>query len=42
MTPDANEELEKVDENAVYIVGGLVDRRIVKNATLNRAYLLGV
>lgn len=40
LTPDAEEELLEVDDETIYIVGGLVDRTIVKHATFNRANLL--
>lgn len=40
LSPDATEELDEVSEDVVYVVGGLVDRMIVKDATNNRANLL--
>jgi len=37
LSPDAKEALLDFDENTSFIVGGLIDRTIVKNATLNQA-----
>lgn len=42
LTPDAEEELKEVCGNETFIVGGLVDRLIVKNATLNRSRGIGI
>lgn len=37
LSPDASEELLEIDPNAAYIIGGLVDRTVMKNASLDRA-----
>ncbi|XP_057199504.1 tRNA methyltransferase 10 homolog B isoform X3 [Triplophysa rosa] len=42
LTPDANEALERVDEDKVYILGGLVDESIQKKISYKRAKELGV
>ena len=36
LTPDAEEELENVSEDKIYIIGGIVDRSVIKNLSLNR------
>ncbi len=42
LSPDADQELEEVNKECVYIVGGLADRTVCKNASLNRANLLNL
>lgn len=42
LTPDASEALEHLEENKVYILGGLVDESIKKKITFTRAKELGV
>ncbi|XP_036417243.1 tRNA methyltransferase 10 homolog B [Colossoma macropomum] len=42
LTPDASEALEQVDEDKVYILGGLVDESIQKKISYTRAKELGV
>ncbi|CAD8175557.1 unnamed protein product [Paramecium pentaurelia] len=42
LSPDGEEELQEIKEDEVYVIGGLVDRVILKNATLNRSRQLGV
>merc|ERR1719272_810936 len=42
LSPDAEEVLEGIQENAVYVVGGLVDRNRQPNASITRAVELGV
>lgn len=42
LTPDANEALEEVDGNKIYILGGLVDESIQKKRSYTRAKDLGV
>ncbi|KAM9717344.1 tRNA methyltransferase 10 homolog B [Menidia menidia] len=42
LTPDAEEALETVDPDKVYVLGGLVDESIQKKLSLGRASLLGV
>ncbi|CAD8188728.1 unnamed protein product [Paramecium octaurelia] len=42
LSPDGEEELQEIKEDEVYVIGGLVDRVIIKNATLNRSRQLGV
>jgi tRNA (guanine9-N1)-methyltransferase len=37
LSPDASEELLEIDPDAAYVIGGLVDRTVIKNASLNRA-----
>eukprot|EP00397_Hematodinium_sp_SG-2012_P037146 GEMP01040210.1.p1 GENE.GEMP01040210.1~~GEMP01040210.1.p1 ORF type:complete len:363 (+),score=98.94 GEMP01040210.1:97-1185(+) len=37
LTPDAEEEIDEVDADATYILGGLVDRTVSKNETLSQA-----
>ena len=36
LSPDAEEELEDVSEDKVYIIGGLVDRQVIKNRSMIR------
>ena len=36
LTPDAEEDLEDVSEDKIYIVGGIVDRSVIKNLSMNR------
>ena len=36
LSPDAEEDLEDVSEDKIYIVGGLVDRTVVKNRSMIR------
>uniref|UniRef100_A0A3B1JE32 tRNA methyltransferase 10 homolog B n=1 Tax=Astyanax mexicanus TaxID=7994 RepID=A0A3B1JE32_ASTMX len=42
LSPDASEALERVDEDKVYILGGLVDESIQKKISYTRAKELGV
>ncbi|XP_041842604.1 tRNA methyltransferase 10 homolog B [Melanotaenia boesemani] len=42
LTPDAEEALETVDADKVYVLGGLVDESIQKKLSLNRARELSV
>ena len=42
LSPDGAEELEEVSEKYAYVIGGLVDRTILKNASLMRATQLGI
>ncbi|KAL7875709.1 hypothetical protein AOLI_G00106720 [Acnodon oligacanthus] len=42
LTPDASEALEQVDDDKVYILGGLVDESIQKKISYTRAEELGV
>ncbi|XP_062849438.1 tRNA methyltransferase 10 homolog B [Trichomycterus rosablanca] len=42
LTPDAPEALEQVDEEKIYILGGLVDESIQKKISFARAQELGV
>ncbi|KAL6050913.1 hypothetical protein STEG23_019430 [Scotinomys teguina] len=37
LTPDSEQALEDIDENTVYIIGGLVDESIQKKVTLQKA-----
>ncbi|EER03868.1 tRNA methyltransferase complex GCD14 subunit domain containing protein [Perkinsus marinus ATCC 50983] len=37
LTPDAVEDLEAVEKDKVYVIGGLVDRTIAKNETFSQA-----
>ena len=41
-SPDATEILDTIDSTKVYVIGGLVDRSIAKNQSLDRASSLGV
>ena len=41
-SPDATEILDTIDPTKVYVIGGLVDRSIAKNQSLDRASSLGV
>ena len=36
LTPDAEEDLENVTDDKIYIIGGIVDRTVIKNLSLNR------
>jgi len=42
LSPDSNDELESIEEDKIYIIGGLVDRTIRKYASLIRAKDLGI
>lgn len=42
LSPDADQELTDLSESCAYVMGGLVDRTILKNASLNRAEELGI
>lgn len=42
LSPDAQLPLENVDQNCAYILGGLIDRTILKYASLCRARDLGI
>ena len=37
LSPDATECLETIDEDKIYVIGGLVDRRIQKKRTFDQA-----
>lgn len=41
LSPDATEDLETIDPQAVYVVGGIVDRTVIKNLSLSRASSMG-
>ena len=36
LTPDAEEDLEDVTDDKIYIIGGIVDRTVIKNLSFNR------
>ena len=36
LTPDSNEELNEVSKDKIYIIGGLVDKPVIKDKTLLR------
>ena len=36
LSPDAEEELNDVSEDKIYIIGGIVDRTVIQNLSLNR------
>lgn len=40
LSPDAEEVLDSVDEDCVYILGGSVDRTVIRNQTLDQSNLL--
>ena len=40
LTPDAEEELEDVSKDKIYIIGGIVDRSVIKNLSMNRVLSL--
>lgn len=40
LSPDAEEALLEFDENTSFVIGGLIDRTVVKNASLDRAKTL--
>ena len=42
LSPDADLPLEKVEKDTAYVLGGLIDRTIIKNASLDRSRKLGV
>jgi len=42
LSPDAEEELEGLDENTVYVIGGLVDDSVKSQVTLNYSLNLGI
>ena len=42
LSPDSPDELNAIDPNAAYIIGGLVDRTVIKNASFDRAQELGI
>ena len=42
LSPDAELPLEKIEKDTAYILGGLIDRSIIKNASLNRSRNFGV
>ena len=42
LSPDAEETLDTVDEEDIFILGGLIDRTVIKDASLMRAKELGV
>ena len=37
LSPDASDTLDSIDPDAAYIIGGLVDRTVMKDASLSRA-----
>ena len=37
LSPDATDQLHQIDPDAAYIIGGLVDRTVIKKASFNRA-----
>lgn len=37
LSPDASQPLESVHNDTAYVIGGLVDRTVKKDASLNRA-----
>ena len=37
LTPDALEDLEEVEEDRIYVLGGIVDRMVEKNRSLLQA-----
>ena len=38
LSPDSEEYLESVEKDKIYVIGGLVDRQVIKNATFNKAF----
>lgn len=42
LTADADDEISSFDPNIVYIIGGIVDRNRLKNATRRKADIQGV
>ena len=42
LSPDAPDHLTEIDPDAAYIIGGLVDRTVLKNASYQRATELGI
>lgn len=42
LSPDAHDELEMIDPDTAYIIGGLVDRTVIKNASYYRSTELGI
>lgn len=42
LSPDAELPLEKIEPDTGYIIGGLIDRTIIKYASLNRAKSFGI
>ena len=42
LSPDAPDPLTEIDPDAAYIIGGLVDRTVIKNASYQRALDLGI
>jgi len=42
LTSDSTETLEDLDDNCVYIIGGIVDRNRLKGATYNKAQKQGI
>lgn len=42
LTHDAEQVLDELNPNDVYVIGGIVDRNRLKNATMNKANLLGI
>merc|ERR1711953_110623 len=37
LTPDADEDLEDVDEDSIYVIGGIVDRTVRKGQSRTQA-----
>eukprot|EP01031_Cornospumella_fuschlensis_P039847 gene39847-48521_t len=42
LSPDATEVLETIESDKVYVIGGIVDRSVKKNLTLDKAKLHGL
>ena len=42
LTADAEQEISEIEQDKVYVIGGLVDHNRIKRATLNKAQAEGV
>lgn len=42
LTGDSNEEMDRYEEDKVYVIGGIVDHNKLKNITLNKAKEMGI